>query len=94
MAGIIFLITPKVKLYVTPSIPKFSARFKAVWYIQLTSSILSASTPLVKCFFHSIIKAYSIQCSGIRGVSAIVHKANVFLLLLIKLSVHEKHAVL
>lgn len=75
IAGMTFLITPSVNWYVTPWIPKESARFKAFSYIQVTSSIESLSTALWKCFFHSIMYIYSMQCSGSLGVSAIVHRA-------------------
>lgn len=73
IAGIIFLTTPWVSEYVTPGILNSSARFFAVWKSQVICSGSSPSTGRSgKLLGHSNTDAHSMQCSGNRGVFAIV----------------------
>lgn len=75
MAGMMFFTTPCVSCRVTPEMPKSSARDRAFSYTHIMCSGLSESkSPSAFCrsCSHSTSLAYSMQCAGDRGVSAMV----------------------
>mmetsp|Transcript_17955 Transcript_17955/g.36472 ORF Transcript_17955/g.36472 Transcript_17955/m.36472 type:complete len:214 (-) Transcript_17955:516-1157(-) len=78
-AGMMFLTTPIVSMYVTPLILYLLALSRARSYTHFMSSGLSLSSFLSgKTLGHSSMKAYEMQCSGSLGVSAMVHMGKVF----------------
>lgn len=73
-AGMIFFTTPNVSMYVTPSMPNFSPRSRARSYTHFMSPGESASSLRSgNSRGHCKTYAYAMQCSGMRGVSAMVH---------------------
>lgn len=78
MAGMMFLTTPSVSACVTPSMPYARARSLARSYTHCMSSGESASSLRSgNSISQDFIITYATQCSALRGVSAIVHIANV-----------------
>lgn len=78
-AGMIFLTTPCTSLYVSPVILNCKARSADFSYIHpiCWGSSPSITTPQGFSLGHWITLTYSMQCSGRRGVFAIVQRGYV-----------------